>query len=170
MKGAPTIRFKEKDPLDKEKALETNVFPFNDNNVCPLAAHIRKTNPRNGKESTKNARIVRNGIPYGSESSVDPTGKRGLLFACYQSSIENGYQFIQKTWINNPNFPEKNAGFDVFTAQPPQDGKLNITVFDQNQKPIPGGLKDINKLVKMKGGEYFFAPSIVALKTTLGNA
>lgn len=156
------------DAANKKEALKTNVFQFNNNNLCPLAAHIRKTNPRDGSDVTRNARIVRNGIPYGTESSVDSTGKRGLLFACYQSSIENGYQFIQKSWINNANFPKPNAGFDVFAAQP-KSGKLPITLFDQNQKPIASGLPDFDKLVTMKGGEYFFVPSIDALKKTLGS-
>lgn len=166
--GAPTVLFKNGPPGTKTEALKTNVFGFDDDNVCPLAAHIRKTNPR--IKGFKNANIVRNGIPYGTElSGPTDTSKRGLLFACYQSSIENGYQFIQREWINEKNFSKANAGFDIFTAQPPNEGPLNVTLFDPSQKPIKTKLPDFQKVVTMKGGEYFFVPSIDALKNTLGS-
>lgn len=73
---------------------------------CPFAAHVRKTNPRNDLEGigfpTEQNRVIRRGIPFGPEvlPSEHATGKtsqdRGLLFRCYQSDIENGFQFIQQ--------------------------------------------------------------------------
>ncbi|ERF74220.1 hypothetical protein EPUS_03410 [Endocarpon pusillum Z07020] len=170
VQSAPIVLFPDQDATSDPVA--SNDFKFTNNNVCPLAAHIRKTNPRDDSVFTRNARIVRNGIPYGSEFSVDESGKRGLLFACYQSSIDNGFQFIQKIWINNPEFPEapSTAGFDPFTAQPPNDGQLHITMFDPSEKKLDTGLGHFPKLVTMKGGEYFFVPSISALTGTLGSA
>lgn len=164
--------FPNQDTTPTSDPIANNNFKFTSNNVCPLAAHIRKTNPRDPSNVTRNARIVRHGIPYGTEFSVDKSGKRGLLFACYQSSIENGFQFIQKTWINNPQFPPSTstAGFDAFAAQPPNDGKLHTTLFHTSNKAIAPGLGDFPKLVTMKGGEYFFVPSISALTSTLGSA
>lgn len=74
---------------------------------CPFAAHTRKTNPRADLEdlpaSTEKRRIIRRGIQFGPEVSVDEaaSGKtvegRGLLFAAYQSNIMNGFQFIQES-------------------------------------------------------------------------
>ena len=76
---------------------------------CPFAAHIRKTYPRNDLEGPPfnldidNRRIIRAGIPFGPEVTDDERkrGKtehgRGLLFVCYQSNIEDGFQFIQKS-------------------------------------------------------------------------
>ena len=78
---------------------------------CPFAAHVRKTNPRDDLEvppspikpiSVQPRRIMRRGIQFGPEMSEaeKESGKtmhsRGLLFNCYQSSIENGFQFLQK--------------------------------------------------------------------------
>ena len=151
----------------------TNEFKFKERHVCPLAAHIRKTNPRDGLDKTKFARIVRNGIPYGTEFSVDKTSKlRGLLFACYQSSIDNGFKFIQKTWSNNPDFPQwrTSSGYDPIIGQPPNDGNLQTTMFDAKDEDAVPGLGDYPKLVTMKGGEYFFVPSISALSDPLGRA
>ena len=169
---------------DLKTAKEENNFDFKDNSVCPLAAHIRKTNPRNLDFKPLTARIVRNGIPYGFDfdaKAPNPTSTaRGLLFACYQSSIEAGYQRIQKTWANSPSFPPGNAGLDAFMGQLPpvqqsngvqkpvvSDTKHVVNLFidskDTTGKPLPVP----KPLVTMKGGEYFFVPSITALTTTL---
>ena len=79
---------------------------------CPFAAHLRKTNPRADLEDahpppdgipTDPQRIVRRGIPFGPEVSAAEAASgittlgRGLLFAAYQASIANGFQFIQQS-------------------------------------------------------------------------
>ena len=166
--GAPVVLSPTQD-----NGVKRNDFSFNNNNVCPLGAHIRKTNPRRPDFGTmKPARIVRNGIPYGPEFSVDPNADRGLLFACYQSNIDNGFQFIQSQWINRADFPPPflggRAGFDAFTAQPPGNAQVDVTMFGPDQKPLKS-FGSFNKLVTMKGGEYFFVPSIDALMNTLGS-
>ena len=79
---------------------------------CPFAAHVRKTNPRNDLEaappsvggpfSVQPRRIMRRGIQFGPEltAAEKASGKtihgRGLLFNCYQTSISNGFQFLQQ--------------------------------------------------------------------------
>lgn len=83
--------------------------------LCPFASHVRKTLPRADLESLgisiEKNRIMRRGIQFGpevtkEERTAKKTSKaRGLLFACYQSSITDGFQFIQRSWANNPNFP-----------------------------------------------------------------
>ena len=83
---------------------------FESQDRCPFAAHIRKTNPRNDLaqigQPVAPSRIARRGIPFGPEVSEaeNESGRtaqdRGLLFKCYQSSIANGFQFIQKSRIH----------------------------------------------------------------------
>ena len=156
---------------DIETAKVENNFEFKDNSVCPLAAHIRKTNP--AMERTVPRRVVsfENGIPYGFDfdaQSPDPTSTtRGLLFACYQSSIEKGYQTIQRFWANSATFPDSGAGFDAFMAQPKDNGKLSVNLFKNATDKTGKSLALPSRLVTMKGGEYFFVPSITALTTTL---
>ena len=161
-------------------AIPNNDFKYENNgSVCPLAAHIRKCNPRNGFETTVKARMVRSGIAYGTEFDEDKNDKRGLLFACYQSSIENGFKFVQKSWCNDPKFPPSmtDAGYDPFIGQPPKGKKMFTTMDDAPDKDLDPEDKDLNPVMKdwptlvtMRGGEYFFVPSISALVSPLGSA
>lgn len=106
-------------PLQDNPALGTDpiqknhfVFDPQSQDVCPFAAHIRKTNPRTDFEIlaptpeaalaiSERRRVIRRGIPFGPE--VSPIEKqqnktildRGLLFKCYQSQIAIGFQFLQ---------------------------------------------------------------------------
>lgn len=130
---------------------------------CPLAAHIRKAHIRIGFNAT---RIMRRGIPYGEDfKNGAPDNGRGLLFACYQSNIEQGYRFIQQSWANNSDFPSQGAGLDVTIGQatgPPNPFQIGTKSVNINP---------INDFVTAKGGEYFFAPSMAVLKAgfNIGN-
>ncbi|KAK3312172.1 hypothetical protein B0H66DRAFT_395117 [Apodospora peruviana] len=140
---------------------------------CPLAAHIRKTNPRRTDEEDTNAsdpglkftRIIRGGIPYGPDHTKgEKPGvmKRGLLFACYQGSIEDGFQHMQSSWCNTDTFPMGGSGLDPIVGQgkSPDDMKMLITEGKEQVQINP-------PLVTFRGGEYFFVPSIKSLKGVL---
>lgn len=125
--------------------------------VCPLAAHIRKAHIR---DHFNPSRIMRRGIPYGEDFNGGADEGRGLLFAAYQSTIENGYRFIQTAWANQPGFPSRGAGLDVTIGQ----GKATDppSPFQIGSKSV--NINPINEFVTPKGGEYFFAPSMKVLK------
>ena len=116
--------------------------------------------------------MIRNGIPYGSEFDPDkhssPPDTRGLLFACYQSSLENSFQFVQRAWSNNESFPTSKTGYDALIGQAHNEGKLNITMHSDDDGDLDPGLGRFDQMTTMKGGEYFFVPSISALKDSLG--
>lgn len=96
-------------PLRDDPKLATkNEFTFvsGSQEQCPFAAHIRKMNPRGDLDVTSAInphRVIRRGIQYGPEvteheKKTQRTEKdRGLLFVCYQSSLGNGFQFLQKS-------------------------------------------------------------------------
>jgi deferrochelatase/peroxidase EfeB len=85
---------------------------------CPVHSHIRKVNPRGttpltSLESERRRRIVRRGIPYGkpipgvadpADTDPNPEAPRGLLFMCFQQNIEEQFEFIQRTWVDNEHF------------------------------------------------------------------
>ncbi|KAI7239998.1 hypothetical protein KC343_g4327 [Hortaea werneckii] len=148
-----------------------NKFEFtpNSNFKCPFGAHIRKMNPRGdlGRGVVNQFRVLRRGIPYGEELKDDPNGERGLLFVCYQSNISQGFQFLQQTWANAPRFRVEGAGLDAVMGQDNNNKTVDMKgLFPQN-KDKPLALSGINRFVVPKGGEYFFSPSMSALRTTL---
>ncbi|HEY6052185.1 MAG TPA: peroxidase, partial [Thermoanaerobaculia bacterium] len=108
-------------------------------NRCPFHAHIRKANQRGAnpllnEEQERSRRIVRRGVPYGirpltpapDPEAPTPAAERGLLFMCFQADIARQFEFIQRTWVDNPNFPEfllipgLNTGDDALIGQHPR--------------------------------------------------
>ncbi len=157
-----------------------NNFEFGDDPagaICPLASHIRKAYPRDEQTLTKNAdsesetqthRLLRRGIPFGTSFGSAPatnvSGSRGLLFMCYQKDIEKQFEFVQGNWVNDPTFPafpvgRKDPGQDPIIAQSPR-GSFQLD-------PLKPAVQ-VQHFVTTTGGEYFFAPSIQALRD-LGN-
>ncbi|KAL9100162.1 MAG: hypothetical protein Q9163_004427 [Psora crenata] len=144
---------------------------------CPFAAHTRKTNPRADLQDlgfpTEERRIIRSGIQFGPEVTEDEasSGKsqlaRGLLFACYQSNIVKGFQFIQESWANEINFPIQKPvtpGFDPIIGQAADP--TSRTMSGTNPSSQSSTLALPTQWIVTKGGEYFFSPSIPALKDT----
>lgn len=113
-------------------------------------------------------RILRRGIPYGADfvpgeqlypgtGPVPDDQDRGLLFLCYQASIENGFEFIQHSWINNSDFPDPGQA----------DGQDPIVSQNQDAPMFPLGNVHLttSRWVITTGADYFFSPSIPALQT-----
>jgi Dyp-type peroxidase family len=140
----------------------------------PRAAHVRKVYPRDheasSKELSERPRIIRRGVPFGqsfrhgnppdSPFGADPPfpHDRGLCFVCYQRSIRDQFELIQCTWMNRESVPESGDGVDPVASQASTERWFRV----------PGGAADSVTLPKQwvttTGGEYFFSPSISALK------
>ena len=152
--GAPLALTADKDDPDLKKADNFNYFeqdPYGD--MCPVASHVRRTNPRNSplerarlnekdaKNSLKDAnkhRILRRGRSYGqlSDESMDPqdflnAGKPGeeggLNFICFNANLGRQFEFIQHTWINNPKFSELYSEADPLLGPIPDDDEATST-------------------------------------------
>lgn len=136
----------------------------------PRAAHIRKVNPRSatppGKPESNRHRMLRRGIPYGPEFQPgeqaygqEPVGDdrdRGLLFLCYQSSLTRAFNFAQQSWANARDFPQANDGEDPIISQALAERAFNL--------PPQATHVMMARWVFTTGGEFFFSPSISALK------
>ncbi len=157
--------------------------------TCPFAGHIRKTYPRDdkgtlaaeiGENTTQTHRLLRRGIPFGNPffPPDDPnkqkdSGNRGLLFAAYQTSIVNQFEFVQAVWSNNAEFKDKSAGgklqsgHDFIIGQNNAGGDKRTRRFilpiDKNGTTELIEIKTENDWVIPTGGGYFFQPSIDAL-------
>lgn len=154
--------------------LPNDPLPLNmadpDGQICPFAAHIRKVNPRDDdtdlgpKERTFQKYILRRGITFGPEVEDQPEAERGLIFAAFQSSIVDQFEFLMNDWVNDADKPHSAGGVDpiLSTRQ-----NTTIRLVQGNQTfdcPVPGGW------ITASGGEYFFSPSIRFFAEVLSEA
>jgi len=133
---------------------------------CPYQAHVRKMNSRlpagRPDRDERSHRIARRGITYGDKGAK----KVGLLFMCFQSDIEQQFEWLQRLVANDRNYFDTGTGLDPLIGQGPSAAQNWPVRWDQpNTRPV-----NIHSLVKVRGGEYFFAPSIPFLKVFPGPA
>jgi Dyp-type peroxidase family len=211
--GAPLALSPDQDnpELAKDESNNNN-FDYDkdqDGFKTPVISHIRKVNPRNQSTNegiaakTLTFSILRRGIPFGQPldmSKPDPIkGDRGLLFLCYQTSIENQFELLVTKWMNSSRSPtnapsplnNKQSGFDILVGQNKQDWIKPVRRHDGQDEMGKGrerfGLiersinnqseeaqiftKGLNLLdwVIPTGGGYFFSPSISSLKSFFGS-
>jgi Dyp-type peroxidase family len=142
---------------------------------CPFHAHIRKTNPRgdtfrlfgapqNGFGGERSRIMARRGIAYGKRKQVagqftdKPSARVGLLFMAYQGNIAEQFEFTQAQWANNQGFVKINAGADPVIGQGGTIGQTHRAGW--NDATAPTQQQFFGDFVTLKGGEYFFAPSL----------
>jgi deferrochelatase/peroxidase EfeB len=146
---------------------------------CPLQAHIRTANPRGsgGMELPPNERMhlmARRGQTYGPRTddpgadlppSSRPTGGVGLLFMAFNADVGQQFDFVQERWVNNPGFPNPNGG-----AEPGLDPVIGLgarkegTYFPTWDAAASRTTAANPQAVTLKGGEYFFMPSLAFLR------
>jgi deferrochelatase/peroxidase EfeB len=113
--------------------------------------------------------MLRRGIAFGPElteaeaMSGHSSHDRGLLFLAYVTSLENQFEFVQQAWVDTGDFSQPGSGIDtiigstklphVFLGAAPGSK-------DPDQKPT----LRFPFFVEMQGGDYFFAPSLSALR------
>jgi Dyp-type peroxidase family len=167
-------------PVSKTGVLPVDRYDQPDNNFlfydrdrlghgCPLGSHVRRGNPRDGLAPTpkdqqtlldaaNNHRILRRGRKFGpdiADPRVDDGADRGLLFICLNTDITRQFEFVQQTWMLNPNF-----AFLYDEVDPLLGPKGMLTI---PEKPLRR-IIEVETFVQMAGGEYFFLPSMPALR------
>ena len=183
--GAPLVRTAEHDDpgLGQE-----NDFGYHDMDPlglrCPLGAHIRRTNPRDssdphlGPQKTlsinKRHRILRRGRAYGEPVSAsvriedimhaDTSGDRGLHFICFSGNISRQFEFVQQTWINNPKFAGLYEDTDPLIGDRAPREIRRASGFTEQAMPVRRRVSNLPQFVSVRGGAYFFMPSIRALR------
>jgi Dyp-type peroxidase family len=179
--GAMVVgRFEDGTPVTlhpKEKGVPVlNNFNYDNDakgSKCPFHAHIRKSNPRGsspgGLDFDKSVQMARRGITYGTrlqhpdtKNFIDkPNDGVGLLFMSYQASIEAQFQFMQSSWVNNEGFPKPGTGIDPVIGENGKQAQNWFPGYDSTEYPKPSSFQGF---VHLKGGEYYYTPSISGLK------
>ena len=144
---------------------------------CPAGAHMRRVNPRdmldptidlpgavrNGSALTNRRRIIRRGLPYGAHAR-DNDSEHGVIFMAVCASLFRQFEFVQQQWIQYG--LDFNAGNDTCPLLGNHDGgtsKFTIPVpGDSHRSPFLSG--PLKQFVECRGGEYFFIPSMTALR------
>jgi len=137
---------------------------------CPFGAHVRRTNPRDmlppetsdNTQTINHHRILRRGRPYGpcltdTETAREDNADRGLLFLAINANIRRQFEFVQQTWINNPNFG------GLYTDRDPLLGNSPEATLTIPGTPLRTRLCGLPQFVTMRGGGYFFLPGLPAL-------
>ncbi len=98
-----------------------------------------------------------------------PVDGVGLLFMAYNHTIADQFKFTQQIWANNTGFPLQPGGthgIDPVIGQGVNNlGEQKLLSEWDNPAKGTNNTCTFAGFVKMKGGEYFFSPSLTFLKT-----
>jgi deferrochelatase/peroxidase EfeB len=145
-------------------------YPYDPHGIgCPPGSHVSRSFPRdrlapseeqgaNLLAAANNHRILRRGRKFGPKIDDLRTndGKdRGLLFMCLNTDIARQFEFVQQTWLLNPDFATLFEEVDPLVGP---DGRMTI------REELLRRTIHVKTFVQMAGGDYFFLPSLPALR------
>jgi deferrochelatase/peroxidase EfeB len=135
----------------------------------PLGSHIRRMNPRDTElallTDVNLHRVIRRGTTYGPP--YDPTAvsveddqiPRGAYFLFMSAKAPATIEFLQQEWVNSGNFVGLAEERDPIIGLQEQDA-----IFTVPKAPVRRRIRDIQTFNVLRGGEYFFMPSLSALR------
>ena len=136
---------------------------------APLGSHIRRMNPRDTElallTDVNLHRVIRRGTTYGPP--YDPTAvsveddqiPRGAYFLFMSAKAPATIEFLQQEWVNSGNFVGLAEERDPIIGLQEQDA-----IFTVPKAPVRRRIRDIQTFNVLRGGEYFFMPSLSALR------
>lgn len=169
--GAPlSLAPDAEDPALGDDVNRRNAFSYADDPKgfkCPVSSHIRRAFPRDSlQDSVVNVnihRLLRRSTMYGPvlpKGVLEDDGQdRGLIFAGICSSLARQFEFIKTDWMNGGNFAGMSTEKDPITGKNEGEGMFTIP-----DKPLRRRMKELPSFSVTKGGEYFFVPSMTALR------
>lgn len=136
---------------------------------CPIGAHIRRSNPRDGLAggfmAVEGHRIIRRGIPYGEPlpaEVADDREDRGLVFVAFNANIREQFEFVQRLWLNSSGFtgvldPKQK---DVIAGNNDGTGTMTLPM-----EGFPRQLQGLPSFLTLRHGAYLLATSMQALRS-----
>jgi deferrochelatase/peroxidase EfeB len=166
--GVPLIE----SPLEPNdpKKVDLNNFDYDadlSGGICPVGAHIRRSNPRSSPIVQRGAnhtrRVVRRGMPYGPEFDREQPDAvpRGLLGNFICASLAAQFEAVQSDWLNlGLHDPRVTGTNDALSGtNDPATSRFEMLV-DGEPIVLPG----FPSFVTTRGGAYTFLPSLTALR------
>jgi Dyp-type peroxidase family len=157
---------------------------------CPIGAHIRRANPRDTLETDPKVslqvvaqhRIIRRGRMFGhhapagdyptgfglpglDQSDPDAPKGRGLLFMCLCSDLTRQFEFIQQTWLNNPQFADRRDESDPISSG--AGVVADSRRFSVPAEPLRRRIHGLPHWSRVRAGGYFLLPGRDALERLL---
>ena len=165
--GSPLVKFPEGPEHGPGRGINDFRYQRDDpfGRRCPIGAHIRRANPRdtNHRDQARRHRLFRRGISYGGPllpaDFIDEECPRGLLFVSMQARLDRQFEFVLTSWLGRGEL-EGQAGAKLDPLLGDHSGRLE-DAFQPTDSfgPVTG----LPRFVTMRGGEYFFIPSVSAL-------
>ncbi|NUT93065.1 MAG: peroxidase [Saccharothrix sp.] len=154
------------DPALGEDPRRINDFDYADDPrglKTPLGSHIRRMNPRDTKlevlTDVNIRRVVRRSTSFGEPTTAltDDGRDRGLDFIALGARAIDNVEFLQSEWVNSGNFVGLGKEKDPLISL--QDRDAHFTVPGTPPRRVRG----IQSFNTLRGGEYFFMPSLTAI-------
>ncbi|HEY6729650.1 MAG TPA: hypothetical protein VI039_01360 [Solirubrobacterales bacterium] len=171
--GAPlTLAPTQDDPAlgaDPRRNNDFNYAADQDGRQVPLGSHMRRMNPRDTEmevlADVNLHRVIRRSTTYGAPydpnglSEQDDKTAHGLFFIFISAKAMATLEFLQQEWINNGNFMSLGDERDPIAGL-----QKNGETYTIPQHPVRRRIHGVETFNVLRGGEYFFLPSLSALK------
>jgi Dyp-type peroxidase family len=158
---------------------------------CPFSSHIRRINPRaslqmvsddkipgklvNSKDAfdtpgalANRRRILRRGLPYGEvKDRTNDDGNHGIIILMINADINRQFEFVQQQWVNFGNDFRAGNDKEILLGNHSADEKFAskaVLEVEPESDQAPFILANIPRFVETRGGDYFFVPSMTALR------
>jgi Dyp-type peroxidase family len=135
---------------------------------CPAGAHARRANPRDAMEQDGSVdvrlhRMIRRGTSYGPmlpDGEMEDDGEdRGIIFVFAGAHLKRQFEFVKTQWLNDGIFIGAPDEKDPLVG--PNDESSGFTI---PHRPIRRKLQHLPPFVVTRGGDYFFAPGLTAMR------
>ncbi len=175
--GAPlTLAPTHDDPDIGADPLRNDDFTYaadQDGQQVPFGSHMRRMNPRDTRlallTDVNVHRIIRRSTTYGAPydpnalSERDDETPRGIHFIFISAKAMATMEFLQQEWINNGNFMSLGGERDPNVGLQEKGATFTIP-----RVPVRRRIHGIETFNVLRGGEYFFMPSLSALRWLAG--
>jgi len=169
--GCPLMHSPDEDrPKLADDPDKCNNFGYTDDPdgmICPRGAHIRRMNPRDSLDGTatvvRRHRIIRRGLDYGPKLPdgvlQDDGADRGIASYLVNADIKGQFEFVWQEWVNKGDFQSLPLGEqDPIIGPASADAQMTMP-----GEPMPF-LFNLKRFITTRCGEYFFMPSLTALR------